>query len=75
MILNYNIKSSNIDEDTKYLIVESNGMNRLAQIVNAYMKEGWMPLGGVVVNQISAITPKEYTQAMTKIQVINNQAP
>ncbi|GGB96402.1 hypothetical protein [Dyadobacter sediminis] len=73
MMLNYSIKSSNIDDDTRYLIVESNGLDKLAQIVNAYIKEGWIPLGGVVVNQISALTPKEYTQAMTKIQATDKE--
>jgi len=75
MNLKYHIKSTDVDEDTAYLIVESNGMTRLAKIVNAYIKMGWTPLGGVVVNQISALTPKEYTQAMTRLKETVHEAP
>jgi len=75
MNLTFHIKSSEIDEDTEYLIVESNGITRLAKTVNAYIKMGWIPLGGVMVNQISALTPKEYTQAMTKLKKATHQIP
>lgn len=73
MNLKYHIKSTDVDEDTEYLIVESNGMTRLAKIVNAYIKLGWTPLGGVMVNQISALTPKEYTQALTKLKEFRSE--
>lgn len=67
MKLKYNISSSDAENGLKYLIIESNDMNKLAQIVNDYIKEGWLPSGGVVVNQKSGLAAKEYTQAMTKM--------
>ncbi|GGB96850.1 DUF1737 domain-containing protein [Dyadobacter sediminis] len=68
MKLKYNIRSSEAEDAVKYLIVESNDMSKLAVIVNDYIKKGWLPLGGVGVNQKSELASKEYTQALTKME-------
>lgn len=52
--------------DNKYIIVDSNSASDLANAVNHFIKQGYTPLGGPVIDVEPEYLTGKYKQAMLR---------